>query len=148
MTYTTTLSTDIGKIRLELGDDTSGSGILPSGANITDEQIQIFLDREGSVMRAVAGICEMLATRYAQVADLQVGPRRESYSQISAAYLKRAKELRDRYGDASGATAEVPAYTGIYSVSVIRVDGYSNDVTSTEVDRSGSEYESREGYYE
>ena len=147
MTFTVTLTTDIGKIRLELGDDTSGSGVLPTGINLTDEQLQVILDREGSVMRAVAGCCELLATRYAQLADLQVGPRRESYSQVSAAYLKRAAELRDRYGDASGTTAEAPTYSGVYSVSVIRVDGYSNDVTSTELDTSGSEYDGREGYY-
>ena len=145
MTFSTTLTTDIGKIRLELGDDTSGSGVLPSGDNLTDEQIQVILDREGSVMRTVAGICELLATRYAQLADLQVGPRKESYSQVSAAYLKRAADLRSRYGDATGTDAE--SYAGIYSVPVVRVDGYSNDVTSTELDTTGSEYEAREGYY-
>ena len=98
-------------------------------------------------MRTVAGCCELLSTRWAQLADLQVGPRRESYSQVSAAYLKRAAELRDRYGDASGATAEEATYSGVFSVSVIRVDGYSNDVSSTELDTSGSEYDGREGYY-
>lgn len=87
--------------------------------------------------RALAGICEMLATRYAQVADLQVGPRRESFGQISKAYSQRAKDLRDRYGEPEG----------VWAVPVIRVDGYSNSVTSTELDTSGSEYAWRSGYY-
>lgn len=131
MTFTATLSTDIGKVRLELGDDTGGSGILPDGSNLTDEQIQIYLDREGDVMRSVAGICEMLATRWAQVADLAVGPRRESFSQVSKGYADRAQKLRDRYGEPEG----------IYSVSVVRADGYSNAVPSTETDISGTEYD-------
>lgn len=144
MTFTTALTTDIGKIRLELGDDTASAGVLPTGANLTDEQLQVILDREGSVMRTVAGVCELLSTRWAQLADLQVGPRRESYSQVSAAYLKRAAELRDRYGDASGATAEEATYSGVFSVSVIRTDGYSDDLSSTEADPIGWEYEGRE----
>lgn len=146
MTFTTALTTDIGKIRLELGDDTAGSGVLPTGFNLTDEQLQVVLDREGSVMRAVAGVCELLSTRWAQLADLQVGPRRESYSQVSAAYLKRAAELRDRYGDASGIDAEQATYSGVFSVSVIRGDGYSNTVSSTELDTGGSEYGVGEGF--
>ena len=63
MTFTTALTTDIGKIRLELGDDTASAGVLPTGLNLTDEQLQVILDREGSVMRTVAGVCELLATR-------------------------------------------------------------------------------------
>jgi len=119
MTYTTTLSTDTGLVRLELGDDTLGAGVLPDGENLSDEQIAIYLTREGNVMRAVAGICEMLATRFAAVADLQVGPRRESYSQVSKAYATRAGQLRDLYGaplvEDAGAVLVAPLQ---------RVDGY------------------------
>ena len=119
MTYTTTLSTDVGLARLELGDDTLGVGIMPDGANLTDEQVQVYLDREGSVMRAVAGICEMLATRYASVADLQVGPRRESFSQISKSYATRAAQLRDLYG-----AALVEDAGAVLMAPLQRVDGY------------------------
>jgi hypothetical protein len=143
MTFSIALTTDIGKIRLELGDDTAGAGVLPTGNNLTDEQLQVVLNREGSVMRTVAGVCELLSTRWAQLADLQVGPRRESYSQVSAAYLKRAAELRDRYGDASGTDAEQATYSGVFSVSVIRADGYSENLPSTESDLIGSEYSGR-----
>ena len=119
MTWTSALNTDIGKMRLELGDDALGAGVLPDGSNLSDEQLQIYLDREGTVMRAVAGICEMLATRFAAVADLQVGPRRESYSQISKGYAGRAAQLRDLYGaplvEDAGAVLVAPLQ---------RVDGY------------------------
>lgn len=119
MTYTTTLSTETGQVRLELGDDTLGAGVLPDGANLSDEQIAIYLTREGNVMRAVAGICEMLATRFASVADLQVGPRRESYSQISKSYAERASGLRDLYG-----APLVEDAGAVLTASLQRVDGY------------------------
>lgn len=120
MAFTTTLSTEIGQIRLELGDDTLGSGVLPDGGNLTDEQLQVYLAREGTGMRAVAGICEMLATRWAGAADVQVGPRRESYSQISKGYAARAAQLRDLYG-APLVLDEGAALT----VGLRRVDGFS-----------------------
>lgn len=127
MTWTSDITTDIGLIRMEMGDDTLGTGVLPDGSNLSDEQLQIYLDREGTVMRAVAGICEMLATRWSAMADLQVGPRRESLSQVSAMYARRAESLRERYGepdDASGATA--------WSVGWAREDGYADAYTTAE----------------
>jgi len=119
MTIETSLTTEIGQVRLELGDDSEVQGVLPNGDNLSDDQITLYLEREGSVMRAVAGICEMLATRWASVADLAVGPRRESYSQIAKQYAARAVQLRDRYGE-SGSWLD-----GFISVPVARSDGYS-----------------------
>lgn len=124
MTWTYRIGTDIGKVRLQLGDDTESSGVRPDGSNFTDEEIQTYLDREGSVMRAVAGLCETLALQYARMADIRVGPRSESLSQIGAGYAKRASLLREMYGGIASA----------YSVGVTRVDGYSDDVPSDSVD--------------
>lgn len=118
MSFTTSLSTDIGLVRMELGDDVFGSGVLPNGSNLSDDQVQALLTREGSMMRAVAGACELLATRYAGLADLAVGPRRESLSQIGAAYSQRAESLRVRFGEPASSAA-------VWSVGVTRVDGYS-----------------------
>lgn len=97
MTITTSLTSDIGKVRLQIGDDGS-TGVLPDGTNLSDDQVTYYLTAEGSVMRSVAGICEMLATRYVQLVDLAVGPRRESMSQIAKGYADRAKALRARFG--------------------------------------------------
>lgn len=119
MAIETSLTTEIGQVRLELGDDNTAQGVLPNGDNLSDDQITLYLEREGSVMRAVAGICEMLATRWAAVADLQVGPRRESYSQIAKQYAARAAQLRDRYGEAGS------WLDGFMSVPTARADGYS-----------------------
>jgi len=129
MTYTYRIGTDIGKIRLQLGDDTEESGVRPDGGNFSDEELQTYLDREGSVMRATAGLCETLALQYARMADLRVGPRSESLSQIAEAYEKRAAQLRAAYGGAAAG----------FAVGVTRVDGYSDDVPSDDVD-AASEY--------
>lgn len=123
MSITTSLTTEIGQVRLELGDDNAAAGVLPDGSNLSDEQVTLYLAREGSVMRAVAGICEMLATRWAAVADLHVGPRRESYSQISKQYAARAATLRERYGDSEA------WLDGLLSVPVRREDGYGAAVS-------------------
>ncbi len=137
MTITTDLSTDLGQLRMELGDDTEGSGILPTGANFSDAQLQLWLDREAgedattSLMRAVAAVCEALAVRYSRLVDISVGPRRQNLSQIADGYRKRAESLRQQYGGAG---------EGASSSGVIRVDGFSDDIASDAVESTGSDY--------
>lgn len=115
MTFTYDVSTDIGKVRFELGDTVSGSGVRADGTNISDEEIQMLLTREGSeIMQAVAGACEMLARDWARVANLSVGPRSEQFGQISAQWAARSNEIRGTYG----------GYTA-FSIGVDRTDGYS-----------------------
>lgn len=116
MSFTTSLSTDIGKVRLELGDDLVDAGVLPDGSNLTDEQIQYYLDAEGSVMRAAAGICEMLARRFSGLVDITVGPRHESFSQLCQNYRIRAEELRKQFGGAGG---------GAFSFQPVKGDRYT-----------------------
>lgn len=120
--FTTDLDDDIGQLRLELGDDVSGSGVKPDGSNFTDAQLQAFLDREGSVMRALAAACENLARRWSLVANITVGPRSEQLGQIAGQWSKRGEELRDQYGGA--------AISGAFAVMPARVDGYSDAADS------------------
>lgn len=116
MSFSYDITNDIGKVRFELGDDTAGQGLKPDGSNFSDEEIQAVLNREHSVMRAVAGLCETLATRYTQLCDISVGPRRESLSQIRDGYRARAADLRKKYGGAG---------SGAFSISPNREDGYA-----------------------
>lgn len=93
------LTTNVGKVRLEIGDTTSGTGVKPDGTNFTDTELEYFLDQEAdSVGRATARACEVLARGFSGLVDLAVGPRRESLSQAAKAYMDRAKELRKQYG--------------------------------------------------
>jgi hypothetical protein len=102
VTFSYTLTADVGKVRLEIGDTVSGSGVRSSGANLTDEEIQVWLDAEDDdVMLAAARACEMLARDWAKAASIQLGPRREQLSDVAKAWERQAQALRDQYGSGS-----------------------------------------------
>ena len=117
MAFTYDLNSEIGLIRLELGDITAGAGVRPDGSNINDDELQVWLKREGSIMRAVAAACESLARMWANMVDLSVGPRSESYSQAAKSWLELAKQLRKQYGDTPGLDQ---TDSGAFSVGFIR----------------------------
>ena len=84
MTWTYDLSTDVGKVRLRIGDTTSGTGILPDGSNLSDEEIGVVLDdNDDDIEATVADLAQIMAQRWATAVDVAVGPRRESLSQAS-----------------------------------------------------------------
>lgn len=121
MAFTYDLATDIGKLRLEIGDTSSiaAHGVKPDGSYITDEELQILLTREGTVGRAAAATCEVLARMYARYVNITVGPRSEQLSQAGAAYAAQAKELRAQYGG-GGARRAVAG-------GIVKVDGFNWD---------------------
>ncbi len=118
MTFTYDLTTDIGAARLELGDTSSGSGVKPDGTNLSDEELQSLITREGSVMRGCAAACELLARHWARVANISVGSRREDFGAVAEQWSKQAKTLREQHGGASGSVTA-------FSVGVKRNDGYA-----------------------
>ncbi len=128
VTYVGDLSTDRDKVRFYL-QDTVGSGPKPSGGNFTDAEVDGLIMVEGGWQGAVGAGFEALAVAWANYADLTVGPRKESLSQIGKRYAELAEEWMKRYGSASP----------VYVAGVVRVDGYSDDVASDDVDTS-SEY--------
>jgi len=124
MTFTYLIANDIGKVRLEIGDTIENSGVYPDGSNLSDEEIQVLLDREGAVMKAAAGACELLARRWAREIDTRVGERQEKPSTVSAAWLKQAEQLRADFGYGAG--------SGASGSFVTRQDGYSDDLAAEE----------------
>lgn len=124
-TYAGTLTTDLDKVRFYIGDITSGTGIRPSGANFTDEEIGGLVTLEGSWQKAVAAIYETLAAEYARYVNLTLGPRREELSAAATRYESLAKTWRKEYGTTSSGRAG--------SRPVTRVDGYSQDIDSDDV---------------
>lgn len=123
--FTTDLSTDVGQVRLELGDEVNGAGVRPDGRNLSDAEIQVLLDREGSIMRAVAAACELLARSWARVANIAIGSRREDLGSVSEQWRRQAAELRAQYGAASGGVTA-------FSVGAKRADGYADLMTDGE----------------
>lgn len=97
MSFTYSLTTDTGKVRLELGD-TDETGIRPNGQHFSDEEIGVWLTREGGVMCAVAAACEALSRQWSVIADTQSGPLSESAGAVAGKWAERAKALRNVYG--------------------------------------------------
>ncbi len=129
--FTYDLTTDTGKLRLEIGDTVSDAGVKPDGSNFSDAELAYFLVQESdSVGRATARACEVLARMFAGYVDLAVGSRRESLSQAAKAYTDRATALRRQFGGGG---------RGAYSAGVLRSsDGHPSDEYPTS--GSGNEY--------
>lgn len=125
-TYAGDGSTDLDKVRFHVGDTTSGSGPLPSGSNFTDAELNWIISDAGSVDKAVAAALDAVSVRWSSYADITVGPRKESYSQIADTWAKRAEAWRKDHGVHSASTAGYKWMT--------RVDGYSDDVSAGDVD--------------
>lgn len=84
----------ISKVRLELGDTASGSGIRPGNVNISDEEILIWLDDEADDIQAVVGrAAQALANMWASAAVSEtVGSHSVNYGKISDLWALRASE--------------------------------------------------------
>ena len=129
VTYDSGLSADLSRIRFHIADTTTSSGPRPTGANFTDDVLNALVTVHGTWQRAVAVVLDVLATEWSRYSDITVGPRRESYSQIADSYRKQAAQWRKDNGILPKALV----------AGVIRVDGYSDDITSDDVDTT-SEY--------
>jgi hypothetical protein len=93
MSATYDVTTDIGKIRLFIGD----TDVTPaSDAIFTDEELQVFLDIEGSVRSAAAAAIEALANDSARTAKmLRTLNFQKDTRQAAKAMLDTAQRLRD-----------------------------------------------------
>lgn len=107
MAFTYDLTLDSGKVRLEIGDTKS------SGSVFTDEEVNYFLNEEGSVRLASARALETLANRMARnpVAFAQGGL---NITMSVAECREQARQLRKRSGG------------GSVTIAMTRRDGYSD----------------------
>lgn len=101
MTWTyssTSLATDLAKVRLLVGDtDTNDQ-------QVTDEEVQVYLDNAASVYYAAANTCEALAGKYLRRVDKSIGRASLSASQRAKAYREQAASLRAQAAIVSGIT--------------------------------------------
>ena len=109
--YDDALSTDRDKVRFHIGDTIREDGPRPKGANFTDDEITGVLSIKSTWQRTVY---------------ITAGPRRETLSQVAEGYRKQAAEWAREHN----------IMPGIKVAGVIRIDGYSDDVTSDDVDTS------------
>ena len=126
MAFTYSLSTNLGKTRLAIGDTVKDSGPRPSGANYSDEEINVFLTpviaAGYSYGRAVAQLFRLLAGEWAGKASVSIGDYSVQYAAVADNYRKAAAEW-ERMTDATGAVVAGGISTGsmILSNSVYEV---------------------------
>jgi hypothetical protein len=127
-TYNLTETDDlllISKVRLELGDTVSGSGVRPNGVNLSDEEILSWLEEEeNDIQRTVGRAALALSNMWASAAvSKSAGPFSVSYGKISDAWAKRASAIQ-------AVTGGVAGMGGLQSSTLRKVDGYSENNSS------------------
>jgi hypothetical protein len=122
-TYSQGSTADRNRVRLEIGDTEELVALF------SDEELDDFIEQDGSFLGAAAHACEQLATRFARDFTFSADGSKFEKGQRSAAYAVRARALRDR----AGGDTIVPT----------RVDGYSDTIASDEVlnDNDPAEFE-------
>lgn len=123
MTFTynsSSISTDLAKVRLLIGDTSTGDQLLQ------DEEINFFVDSEPSIYHAGAMACEAIAAEFSRKADKQVGDLKINASQKAEAYAKRAKKLM--------AMAKTRGSAGIYAGGISKTDKQTQEQDSDRVE--------------
>jgi len=106
------LSTDIGKVRLAIGDhriNDSGAGVQPSGEHYTDQELTAFIGMTGDWRSAVPVILRALATLYSAMAqNVSFDGYSESYSGTATNLFAAASKWEKANETAVGA-GQTPA---------------------------------------
>ena len=124
----TTDSTATGRdyIRFRIRDTTENAGPLPGGANFSDAELDMIITaEEDSWQRGVAACYEALAAAWAPHPSWTADGMSISQGQTPIAFDKLAARWRKLYGGSPGFTARAR--------SIIKVDGYSQDVPANQV---------------
>lgn len=84
----------LSRVRLLIGDTVENAGVLPSGANLQDEEITALITAEQGVGGGAAAAMELISTRYANAVDVRSGDVSKSQSQIAKSWSQRAAAQR------------------------------------------------------
>lgn len=108
------------QVRLQIGD------IDPNAILFYDEEIDVYLNARGdAVLVTSADLCDAAATKFARGYDFSTDGQTFNRSQMVAAFTARAKELRARA-------------SGLGTLAVTKVDGYSWDIPSDQLASAGT----------
>lgn len=116
----TSLGTDLAKVRLAIGDTTSGAGPRPDGSNFTDEELNVFivdaLAAGGTWRNAVPQVLRVLANQYASAAkSVQDAEIKEDLTQ-TAAQLRAQAEAFEGSITSTGAAASTGFQQGLVTL--------------------------------
>lgn len=103
LSSTDTAVVRIAQVRMRIRDTVESSGVLPASANLQDAEItQLLTDNDNDILATSAAACELVAAAWANAADITVGPRRESLSQVADRWQKLAVQLRGQASRGAG----------------------------------------------
>lgn len=132
MTFTysgTSLTSNLAKVRLAIGDTTSGAGVKPDGSNFTDEELDVFISAaivSGTWRNAVAPVLRVLANQYAAAA------RSTQVADISEDLTRTADALRQQAADwEASVTAAGAQAGGGFATGVVTYDTFVYEVSTT-----------------
>lgn len=104
MSFTFDTSTNVGKVRREIGDRenaslTPGAGIRPNGENYTDEDIEYYLaQNQDNVDLSAISILTILATEFStKGTEAEMGSVRESYKSTVVNIRRQIATIQARY---------------------------------------------------
>ena len=89
-TYTDPSSRDQDAVRAEVGDTIEAQHL------VEDEEIKYAIKKEGTVLKAAARVCEMLAARFAKAEGFRGATVQTIKTTISGKYIQMANRLRAR----------------------------------------------------
>jgi hypothetical protein len=127
VTFTYTLSTQIGQVRFRLQDTTEP-------ALLTDEEITLCLTDEGSVAGAAAAGAEAIAHRYAHGLNFKSDDQEFDAGDRAKQWAELATKLRRQAG-------------GTASLVLTKVDGYSQDIPADQVSTGTASRTGRRNWY-
>jgi len=91
VSFTYDPTTLVGTVRLLLWDTTEGSGPLPGGANLSDEEIAAL--STGAPYGTASKAAGVIAAAWASKVTVRAGPLRRDYEEAAIAWERRAKAL-------------------------------------------------------
>ena len=122
-TYDTTLSTDLAKVRLLIGDTDTDNQLY------SDEEIEGALDLFGNIYMAAAALADGLSARFAQSNSITVDGLQVSSGDMANAYAALAKRLRALAASAPGALG-TPFVGGISKSEIESVEDDTDRIES------------------
>lgn len=99
MPITTDLATEVGQLRLLIGDtEAAPDGVKPDGSNYTDEELQFFIDGTTDTNIAAAMACETLAWLWNTQASFEADGLRVDRHKVSQGWWRAAVRFRANRG--------------------------------------------------
>lgn len=110
MPITTDLDSEIGQLRLLIGDNEE-SGVKPDGGHFSDAEISYFLEKGGGVTLGAALACETLAWLWNQHPTFEADGLRVERGSVANGWWRAAVQFRANRGAVASPVVRHDAYS-------------------------------------